>query len=172
MRSMREIRNMNFLRKRLNYWFIRQISKKWLPIGQDLKTYEIGNYKSFIESVHSHVYDSSFVENRIAMLPNYTEISINNFKDSHFIKQFIYINSERDDRLYKDEIENRGFISITPIQMSKIDKAKEFKWGNICKKVQRINYNQFHWWPIRNGVRTGPNGKIIELISCWEFTKE
>lgn len=172
MHSMREIRNMNFFKKRLNYWFIKQISKKLLPTGQDLTSHEIGNYKSFIESVYSHVYDRSFVENRIVILPNQAEISIDNFKTSNFIREFILINSERDDRQYKDEIENRGFISINPAQMYEIDKTNEFKWRGVHKKVQRINYNQYHWWPIRNGVHTGPNGEIIELITSWEFTKE
>ncbi len=172
MRTMRKIRKMNFLKKRLNYWLIKQLSKKFLPTNSSGGTDEIGNYNSFMESVNSHVYDISFVENRIVMLPKYAELTIDSFKKSHFIKQFILINSERDDKQHKEEIENRGYISIPPEQMSNIDKAHDFKWGNICKKVQRINYNQYHWWPIRSGKRTGPNKVIIEPIRNWEFVHE
>lgn len=168
MHSMREIRKMNFFKKRLNYWFIKLLSKKVLPTSSS-GTNEIGNYNSFMESVNSHVYDKSFVENRIVMLPKYTELTIDDFKKSHFIKQFILINSERDDKQHKEEIENRGYISIPPEQMGDIDKVHNFKWGNVCKKVQRINYNQYYWWPIRNGKRTGPNEVIIEPIINWKF---
>lgn len=171
MRSMREIRNLDAEQQYSYYKMIKQMSQQFLSLGIDNSTskeFEY-DYDSFMESVYSHVYDRSFVENRIVMLPNYAEITIDCFKKSQFIKQFICINSERDDKLYKDDIENRGYVSISPEHMDNIDKTHEFKWGTISKQIQRINYSQFYWWPIRSGMRTGPNGVIIELIKNWEF---
>lgn len=171
MRSMREIRKLDAEQQYSYYKMIRQMSQQFLSLGIDNSTskeFEY-DYDSFMESVYSHVYDRSFVENRIVMLPNYTEVTIDCFKNSQFIKQYICINSVRDDKLYKDDIENRGYVSISPEHMDNIDKTHEFKWGTISKQIQRINYSQFYWWPLRSGMRTGPNGVIIELIKNWEF---
>lgn len=171
MRSMREIRNLDAEQQYSYYKMIKQMSQQFLSLGIDNSTskeFEY-DYDSFMESVYSHVYDRSFVENRIVMLPNYTEVTIDCFKNSQFIKQYICINSVRDDKLYKDDIENRGYVSISPEHMDNIDKTHEFKWGTISKQIQRINYSQFYWWPLRSGMRTGPNGVIIELIKNWEF---
>ncbi|MBQ3544999.1 MAG: hypothetical protein IJA34_08460 [Lachnospiraceae bacterium] len=171
MRSMREIRKLDAEQQYSYYKMIKQMSQQFLSLGIDNSTskeFEY-DYDSFMESVYSHVYDRSFVENRIVMLPNYTEVTIDCFKNSQFIKQYICINSVRDDKLYKDDIENRGYVSISPEHMDNIDKTHEFKWGTISKQIQRINYSQFYWWPLRSGMRTGPNGVIIELIKNWEF---
>ncbi|NOU17727.1 MAG: hypothetical protein HOO91_09235 [Bacteroidales bacterium] len=35
--------------------------------------------------------------------------------------------------------------------------------------VYRENNNQYRWWPVRMGQRTGPNGVIIEKIPVYEI---
>ena len=172
MYTMRKVREMNCEEQHLYYDFIKQLTKQLLFPNMSDNINEEDNFESFMESVNSHVYDRSFVENRIVILPNYTTVSIESFKNSQFIKRFITVNSVRNDGLCKEDIENRGYISISPEEMINIDKNKQFKWKNITKKIRKVDYNQFHWWPIRSGIRTGPNGAIIERIENWEFIRD
>ena len=135
---------------------------------------EDNNYEAFLSSIYAHVYDKSFTDNRIVyhpqMIRNY---SIDDFYDPQFISNFMHINSDRDDGKYKNEIEKRGFYSIPPQEMKKIEETGVWQIPNsiIVKKIKKSIMPQFQWWPIRHGVRTGPNNVLIERITNWEFVK-
>lgn len=174
MENMRTLRKKNFVYKRFAHWTMKQMQKKYVHTNLMNQVMEDNNYEAFLSSIYAHVYDKSFTDNRIVyhpqMIRNY---SIDDFYDPQFISNFMHINSDRDDGKYKNEIEKRGFYSIPPQEMKKIEETGVWQIPNsiIVKKIKKSIMPQFQWWPIRHGVRTGPNNVLIERITNWEFVK-
>ena len=136
---------------------------------------EENSYKSFLSSVYAHVYDKSFTENRIVYHPNrLRHYSLDDFKRPEFIKEFMLINSVRDDGKYRDEIESRGFFSVSPQEMKTIMETGIWKTpnSNDYKRIKKAEIPHFQWWPIRHGSPSGPNNVLIEKIDNWEFERD
>jgi len=174
MENMRKLRKMNFLYKRLAYWSMRKLQKQFMPSEMMSKLMEDNDYESFLSSVYAHVYDKSFTDNRIVYHPtNMRHYSIDDFKRPEFIKDFMLINSVRDDGKYKEEIESRGFFSVPPQDMKKVMETGMWKVpnSNDYKKIRKAEIPQFQWWPIRQGLPTGPNSVLIEKLDNWEFER-
>lgn len=174
MENMRSLRTKNFLYKRLAYWTMKQMQKEFMASEMMNQMMEGTDYKSFLSSIHAHVYDKSFTDNRIVY---YSEeerhYCIEDFKNQQFIRDFMHINSVRDDGKYKDEIESRGYYSVFPQEMRKIEETGIWKVPSsiVVKKIKKSRIPQFQWWPIRKGARTGPNNVLIEKIDNYEFER-
>ena len=171
MKNMRELRNKNFVYKRLAYWAMKEMQKQFMPSNLMKKLMDHNTYEDFLSSIYAHVYDRSFTENRIVYAPQKVESHyIDDFKDPQFIKQFMLINSVRDDGKYKEDIESRGFYSISPNEMEQI--IKKGVWKSPCNskelKILKSSVPLFMWWPIRKGAFTGPNNVLIEIVDVWD----
>lgn len=145
------------------------------PMQEVLKA---NTFESFKASITSHVYDQSFTDNRIASCPHcgrsMRSLTIDDFGNDEYILDFIDVNSETDGGQKKEEIESRGFFSITPEEMTIIEKERIWHCPrcNSSIKVQPITEPQYQWWPIRRGMRTGPKDVIIERIVNWELVTD
>lgn len=177
MKNMRDLRKKNLLYKRLAFWTMKQMQKRFLPTEMMNQLMEGNDFDAFLSSIYAHVYDKSFTENRIVYHISKEKIrhySIDVFRNPQFIKNFMHINSVRDDGKYRDEIKSRGFYSVPPQEMKEIEASGVWKVPNSddVKKIKKSALSQFQWWPIRKGARTGPNNELIEEIINWEFVKE
>lgn len=173
MGNMRILRNVGGILRRLAFFQMKRFQRKMFASDS-----EIGNvfkeitYENFIQSINSHVYDLSFTENRVVSCPNCRRIgnTIDDFKKESFIKDFIKTNS--DDPKEIKAINARGFYQITEDELNKIIQSGTWvcpKCGRSFKVVYRENNNQYRWWPIRMGKRTGPNGVVIEKMPVYEI---
>ena len=174
MENMRTLRSKSFLYKRLAHFAMKQMQKRYMNTETMSKVMDGNDYKTFLNSIYSHVYDKSFTENRIVYYPSIIHhYTIIDFQRPQFIKAFMHINSARDDGKYKDEIESRGFYSVSPQEMRKIEETGTWQLpnSNDVKRIKKLESPQYQWWPIRTGVRTGPNNVLIEKIDNWEFVK-
>lgn len=169
----RALRKMNSITQRIHYYFqrgLRRVMHKQL-YGVPRNT---ENFKSYIGSLYSHVFDESFFQNHIVFCPNDQKVSksftIKDFENPQFISDFIRINSEIENGIFKDEIENRGYFSISSDDMLRVIKGK--KW--VCKRhnnkiirIKEANEPIFYW----RTQRVGPNDPIIERNINWIFDK-
>jgi hypothetical protein len=174
MKNMRDLREKDPLYQRLAYLAIKQMQEQFLQTEMMNQVMEGNDFNAFLSSIYAHVYDKSFTENRIVYHPNKENIrhySIDSFRNPQFIKNFMHINSVRDDGKYRDEIASRGFYSVSPEEMKEIESSGVWNVpnSNDVKKIKKSALSQFQWWPIRKGVRTGPNNVLIEEIINWEF---
>lgn len=174
MENMRTLRSKSLLYKRLAHFAMKQMQKRYMNTETMNKVMDGNDYKAFLDSIYSHVYDKSFTENRIVYCPSLIHhYTIDDFHRPQFIRDFMHINSARDDGKYKDEIESRGFYSVSPQEMRKIEETGTWQLpnSNDIKRIKKLSNPQFQWWPIRQGSFTGPNNVIIEKIDNWEFVK-
>ena len=173
MKNMRILRNVNGILRRLAFGQMKKMQRKLLTSGTMMgKVLDEITYKSYIQSINSHVYDESFTENRVVSCPNCKRkgVTMDDFKKNGFINDFIKINS--DDPKEMKTINDRGFYCTTEQELKEI--VNTGKW--VCPRckttfsvVYRENNNQYRWWPIRMGQRTGPNGVIIEKMPVYEI---
>ncbi len=173
MKNMRRLRYVGDFIRRLVFNQMKEFQNKMYsegsPIGEVMKG---TTYENFIQSIFSHVYDKSFTKNRIVSCPKcrHNGVTIDDFKKEGFIKDFI--KTQSDNRKEMLAINKRGFYRTTEKEMGKI--KKDWKW--VCPKcgksfdvIYRESNNQYRWWPIRVGQRTGPNGVIIEKMPVYEI---
>lgn len=173
MENMRTLRNVNGILRRLAFSQMKRMQRKMFATDSETgKVFKEITYKSYIRSINSHVYDLSFTENRVVSCPKcrHNGVTIDDLKRENFIKNFIKIQSDNHEEMIT--INDRGFYSITEDELDEI--VESGKW--VCPKcktvfsvVYRENNNQYRWWPIRMGQRTGPNGVIIEKIPVYEI---
>lgn len=173
MENMRRLRNVNSLLRRLAFSQMKKVQQKLLSPDTEMgKTIKEITYESYIQSINSHVYDLSFIQTRVVSCPHCRKngITIDDFRNEDFIRDFIKINSDNPEEIRM--INQRGFYCTSDDELEAI--VKSGKW--ICpqcaktfKVVYRPNNNQYRWWPIRMGQRTGPNGVIIEKMPVYEI---
>jgi hypothetical protein len=174
MGNMRMLRNIGAILRRIAYYQMKRVQRKMFTAESEIgKVFKEITYESFIQSINSHVYDISFTENRVVSCPSCRRngITIDDFKKDSFIKEFIKTNS--DDAEEIKTINDRGFYFTTEDELDEI--IQSGKW--VCPKCNktfsvfyRENNNQYRWWPIRMGQRTGPNGVIIEKMPVYEIS--
>lgn len=177
MENMRALREKNLMSQRFAYYAIKQLQKKVLPSDMVEAGKDGNQFSDFKASIHSHVYDKSFTNNHIVFChparKNPFPRCIADFKEPQFIWNFIRTNSDIDEGKHKEEIESRGFFSVSPTEMNEIVAQKQW----VCKangeiiKITEAPESMFQWWPIRMGKRTGPDECIIEKETNWLFNK-
>lgn len=174
MSNMRDLRKKNIFVQRLTYLTMKKLEKALLPKELQDTAKEENGFKAYKESLNSHVYDESFTDNHIAFCPldkkSSNPITIKDFENPEFIWNFIRINSEMENGLFKDEIEQRGYFSISPEEMKEVIKNKQWickRMNNKIIKIKEAEQPIFQWWPIRKGQKTGPSGVIIESTTNW-----
>ena len=185
-KKMRRMRNWpRFLRK-----FKFSIMKKHVyslyaeAVGDDNFMDEY-TFEDFEKSIFSHVYDKSFMENRILSCGKCinTENSEAIVCDGNFIWDFLNINGKYTEK--KSGIEQQtGAIIITPKQFEYIVRDVKRVNNDIVKAGGAVKCNQNHlsvihstndcfyvWWTPRMGKRTGPNNSIIEIVPIYSSTE-
>lgn len=177
MGNMRTLRRKNWLVQRMAYHAMKQIQKKVFKSKQIEDEKDTNKFSDYRDSIYSHVYDESFTDNHIVFCRSeqkrLTPSSIEDFNNPQFVWNFIRTNSEMENGKFKDEIESRGYYSVTPLEMKEIIKNRQWicKENGVKIRIKEAAEPIFQWWPIRQGKRTGPNGCIIEKETNWLFDK-
>ena len=142
-------------------------------------------FEDFENSIFSHVYDKSFMENRILSCGRCvnTENSEAIVCDENFIWNFLNINGEYTGN--KSGIDQQtGSIIITPKEFKYIVSDVKRVNDNVVKAGGAVKCNKNHlsvihntndrfyiWWTPRMGKRTGPNNSIIEIVPIYSSTE-
>lgn len=141
-------------------------------------------FEDFENSIFSHVYDKSFMENRIlscgrCMNTNSSEAIV---CDDNFIWNFLNINGEYTRK--KNGIEQQACsIIISQKEFDYIVRDVKRVNNNLIKAGGAVMCNQNHlsvihrtsdyfyiWWVPRMGKRIGPNKSIIEIVPLYSST--
>jgi len=173
MGNMRLLRNTNGILRRLAFYQMKKIQRKMFSSDSEMsKIADQITYDSYLKSIKSHVYDLSFTANRVAACPNCQckQVRMEDFRNRSFILDYIKTNS--DDPKDIKEINQRGFFNITETALKVILNNKKWECPQ-CKAYfvveHRPDNNQYRWWPIRMGQKTGPEGVLIEKIPVYEI---
>ena len=142
-------------------------------------------FEDFENSIFSHVYDKSFMENRILSCGRCvnTENSEAIVCDENFIWNFLNINGEYTGN--KSGIDQQtGSIIITPKEFKYIVSDVKRVNDNVVKAGGAVKCNKNHlsvihntndcfyiWWTPRMGKRTGSNNYIIEIVPIYSSTE-
>ena len=138
-------------------------------------------FDDFESSVFSHVYDKSFMENRILTCGSCISLGATeeNVRGKNFVWEFLNINGKYTERV--DEYSTpEGTIILTPKMFEYIVKDEKKKFNSFVKAGGAIKCLKGHlsllyrttdkfyiWWTPRNGKRTGPNNVIIETVPVY-----
>ena len=173
MRAMR--RWPRFLRKLKFKLMMKYIGSTYSNSFEDA---DFENEYKFDGSVFSHVYDKSFMENRILTCGSCISLgeTEENVRGKNFIWEFLNINGEYTERV-DGHFTPKGTIILTPKMFEYIVKDEKKKFNNFIKAGGAIKCTKGHisllyrttdkfyiWWTPRNGKRTGPNNVIIETV--------
>lgn len=142
-------------------------------------------FEDFENSIFSHVYDKSFMENRIlscgrCIITGASEAVV---CDEKFIWKFLNINGEYTGESM-DMGSQVGSIIITPKEFNYIVRDEKRLKNNLVKAGGAVKCNKNHlsvihstndcfyvWWTPRMGKRTGPNNSIIEIVPIYSSTE-
>lgn len=142
-------------------------------------------FEDFENSIFSHVYDKSFMENRILSCGRCIKTGASEAVvwDEKFIWKFLNINGE-----YTGKSMDMGSqvdsIIITPKEFDYIVRDDKKVNDNLTKAGGTIRCNKNHlsvihrtkdffyiWWTPRMGKRTGPNNSVIEFVPIYSSTE-
>ena len=142
-------------------------------------------FEDFESSIFSHVYDKSFMENRIlscgrCIITGASEAVV---CDEKFIWKFLNINGEYTGESM-DMGSQVGSIIITPKEFNYIVRDEKRLRNNLVKAGGAVRCNKNHlsvihrtkdcfyiWWTPRMGKRTGPNNSVIEIVPVYSSTE-
>lgn len=142
-------------------------------------------FEDFESSIFSHVYDKSFMENRIlscgrCIMTGASEAVV---CDEKFIWKFLNINGEYTGKSMDMESQV-GSIIITPKEFNYIVRDEKRLKNNLVKAGGAVRCNKNHlsvihrtkdcfyiWWTPRMGKRTGPNNSVIEIVPVYSSTE-
>lgn len=142
-------------------------------------------FEDFENSIFSHVYDKSFMENRILSCGGCitTGASETVVCDDRFIWNFLNINGEYKEKIFGVE-QQTGTIIITPKEFNYIVRDEKRLKKNLVKAGGAVKCNKNHlsiihstndcfyvWWIPRMGKRTGPKNSIIEIVPIYSSTE-
>lgn len=182
MKKMRQMRKWpRFLRK-LKFSIMKKLvySQYANAVGDENFINEY-TYEDFENSVFSHVYDKSFMENRILSCGRCINTGCSEavVRDDNFIWKFLNINGEYTGKKLGIE-KQAGTIVITQNEFDYIVKDVNRVNKSIVKAGGAIKCNNGHlsvihkthdcfyvWWTPRMGKRTGPNKSIIEIVPVY-----
>lgn len=142
-------------------------------------------FEDFENSIFSHVYDKSFMENRILSCGRCigTNCSEAIVCDNNFIWNFLNINGEYTRK--KNGIEQQACsVIISQKEFDYIVRDVKRVNNNLVKAGGAVKCNKNHlsvihctndyfyiWWTPRMGKRTGPNKSIIEIVPIYSSTE-
>lgn len=179
MRAMR--RWPRFLRKLKFKLMMKYIGSTYSNSFEDADFENEYKFDDFESSVFSHVYDKSFMENRILTCGSCISLGATeeNVRGKNFIWKFLNINGEYTERV-DGHFTPEGTIILTPQMFEYIVKDEKKKFNNFIKAGGAIKCTKGHisllyrttdkfyiWWTPRNGKRTGPNNVIIETVPVY-----
>lgn len=142
-------------------------------------------FEDFENSIFSHVYDKSFMENRILSCGRCIKTGASEAVvcDEKFIWKFLNINGKYTGKSM-DMGSQVGSIIITPKEFNYIVKDEKRLNNNLVKAGGAVKCNKNHlsvihsttdcfyvWWTPRMGKRTGPNNSIIEIVPIYSSTE-
>lgn len=142
-------------------------------------------FEDFENSIFSHVYDKSFMENRILSCGRCIKTGASEAVvcDEKFIWKFLNINGKYTGKSM-DMGSQVGSIIITPKEFNYIVKDEKRLNNNLVKAGGAVKCNKNHlsvihsttdcfyvWWTPRMGKRTGPNNSIIEIVPVYSSTE-
>ncbi len=120
------------------------------------------------DSLSSHTYDLSFVENRLIVCPHCfgKGRTIDDMRHPDFLTSYLRVNYDENPSKVK------GVHIITPEKMEKI--VHQGRWECPgCHHPYRIQENKSilltQWWAMRMGKRTGPDDCLVERIPVYEI---
>lgn len=187
--SVKEMRQMRkwprFLRK-LKFSIMKRLvySQYANAVGDDNFMDEY-TFEDFENSIFSHVYDKSFMENRILSCGRCINTGTSEAVvcDEKFIWKFLNINGEYTGRRM-DMGSQVGSIIITPKEFNYIVRDEKRLNHNLIKAGGALRCNKNHlsvihrtkdffyiWWTPRMGKRTGPNNSVIEIVPVYSSTE-
>lgn len=142
-------------------------------------------FEDFENSIFSHVYDKSFMENRILSCGRCIKTGASEAVvcDEKFIWKFLNINGEYTGRRM-DMGSQVGSIIITSKEFNYIVRDEKRLNHNLVKAEGAVRCNKNHlsvihrtkdffyiWWTPRMGKRTGPNNSVIEIVPVYSSTE-
>lgn len=147
----------------------------WPMILGDFKNYP---FEFFEESVNSHVYDESFVKNRIIEcdICKKKGLSMSDvLGDKNFVWNFLNINGYYTNKILGVK-EYSGVINLNKKELLKFRNSDD-TYKIHCEKKHEIiirkSKDKFYiFWQPRNGKRTGPNKCIIETVDLYEVAQQ
>lgn len=179
MRAMR--RWPRFLRK-IKFELIKEYVGPTIAKGfNDIDFMEEYKFEDFEESVFSHVYDKSFMENRIITCVGCQSFGATEerVKDDNFIWSFLNINGEYTQKIAGLSRPKESII-LTPKMFSYLLRDDRRRYRSFVKAggalkctdghlfvVYKTNDRFFVWWTPRMGKRTGPNHCVIETVPVY-----
>ena len=185
-KKMRQMRKWpRFLRK-LKFSIMKRLvySQYANAIGDDNFMDEY-TFEDFENSIFSHVYDKSFMENRILSCGRCIKTGASEAVvcDEKFIWKFLNINGKYTGKSM-DMRSQVGSIIISPKEFNYIVKDEKKLKNNLVKAGGAVKCNKNHlsvihstndcfyvWWTPRMGKRTGPNNSIIEIVPIYSSTE-
>lgn len=186
LKKMRQMRKWpRFLRK-LKFSIMKRLvySQYANAVGDDNFMDEY-TFEDFENSIFSHVYDKSFMENRILSCERCIKTGASEAVvcDEKFIWKFLNINGEYTGKSM-DMGSQVGSIIITPKEFDYIVRDEKKVNDNLTKAGGTIRCNKNHlsvihrtkdffyiWWTPRMGKRTGPNNSVIEFVPIYSSTE-
>ncbi len=173
MAGMRKKRNWT---KWLRYPFFLLMKKFVWPnvgIGDDFKDYP---FEYFEESIWSHVYDESFVNNRLLTCPSCTpkgKTLDDILNDSNLIWNFLNINNYYSDRHLHGVKRQDGIVQLNDDELKRCQIGDEI-YKIVCDHhhdmiIKKSSDKFFIYWAPRRGKRTGPNDSMIETVDLYEL---
>ena len=164
---MREAREMTEDMRKLMFEFNKQMIGSIMNVQDVEMSDEDFSYDTYEESIFSHVYDTSFFDDRILCgnmnKGNTMDVILD--KDGQknpFIWNFLNINGWYTKP--ENNVEGKEWFGIEQQTDIKIVKDE-----NIDKNEKNRDYF-YIWWPMRWGMRTGPNNCVVEKVVL--YTKD
>ena len=175
MAGMRKKRNWT---KWLRYPYFLLMKKFVWPnvgIGDDFKDYP---FEYFEESIWSHVYDESFVNNRLLTCPSCTpkgKTIDDILNDSNLIWNFLNINNYYSDRHLHGVKRQDGIVQLNDDELKRCRIGEEI-YKIVCDHhhdmiIKKSSDKFFIYWAPRRGKRTGPNDSMIETVVLYELVR-
>ncbi len=145
----------------------------WPQIGKNGE-FDGMTFDYFEESVHSHVYDKSFTEDRILVCPNCITQgkTINEIlSNDNFVWEFLNINNYYSDHKLHG-VRHYTDVVIVPGKKLKRYLQKDGSYLVACENGHNITIKKsddvfYLYWTPRRGKYTGPNNCVIETVDLY-----
>ncbi len=173
MAGMRKKRNWTKLLRYPYFLLMKRFIWPNVGIGDDFKDYP---FKHFEESIWSHVYDESFVNNRLLTCPSCIpkgKTLEDILNDNNLIWNFLNINNYYSDRHLHGVTRQDGIVQLNDDELKKCQ-VGEGTYRIICDHhhqmiIKKSSDKLFLYWAPRRGKRMGPNDSIIETVDLYEL---
>ena len=145
----------------------------WPQIGKNGE-FDGMTFEYFEESIHSHVYDKSFTENRILVCPSCMAQgkTINEIlSNDNFVWEFLNINNYYSDHKLHGVRHNSDVVIVSEKNLKRY-LQKDGSYLVACENGHNITIKKsddlfYLYWTPRRGQYTGPNKCIIETVELY-----